>query len=117
MLQAAPATLAEMSARRFGTTGTWRQQLDKFSRLPVATSLTGPHADPVARHRQRNVKTSSGMLGDTISAGADAQDRDIEGAAPDCRGFTGRLATPAPASPHPAAQPDPLSPTTRLPLS
>jgi hypothetical protein len=117
MLKTASATLAEMSACRFGTTGTWRQQLDKFSRLPIAASLTGPHADPVARHRQRNVKTFSGMLGDTISAGADAQDRDIEGAAPDGRSFAGGSAKPDPAFPHPAAQPGPLSPSIRLALS
>jgi hypothetical protein len=112
MLQAAPATLAEMSARWLGTTRTRRQQLDKLDRLSVTTS---PHAGPVARRRQRNVKGFSGMLGDAIPGGADAQDRDLKGAAPDRHGLTGGPA--APHSPNAAAQSGPLSPSTRLPVN
>jgi hypothetical protein len=117
MLQAAPATLAEMSARWLGTTGTRRQQLDKLGRLSITTSPARSHADPIARHRQRNVKSFSGVLGDAISTGADAQDRDVKSAALDCRGFTGGPAAPDPPSPHAAAQSDPLPPSTRLPVS
>jgi hypothetical protein len=117
MLQAAPATLPEMSARWLGTTGTRRQQLDKLSRLSITTSSAKSHADPVPRHRQRNVNSFSSVLGDAISRGADAQDRDVKSAAPADRGITGGPAAPDPASPHAAAQSDPLPPSTRLRVS
>jgi hypothetical protein len=55
------------------------------------------------------------MLGDAISGGADAQNRNVKGAAPDCRGLTAGPA--APDFPHAAAQSGPLPSSTRLPVN
>jgi hypothetical protein len=111
MLKAAPATPAEVRARRLCASGAGRQKFDTFSRLPVAARLTRPHPDPITRHRQRNVEALSVMFGDAISPGTDAQDRDVEALAFAFRnrGLTGKPAPPGSAAPDRAAQPALLS--------
>jgi hypothetical protein len=109
MLKAAPATPAEVRARRLCASGAGRQEFDTFSRLPVAARLTRPHPDPITRYRQRDVEADAVMFGDAISPGTDAQDRDVEDFAFGNRGLTGKPAPPGSAAPDRAAQPALLS--------